>query len=348
MLFRSRMEVRAGQVDKFVSSPPGHIRAVLVFGPDQGAVHERANAVARSVVPDLSDPFRVVDLDEAKIASDPACVRDEATALSMTGGRRLVRIRDAGNGITPALAGFLDAPVGDALIVVEAGDLAKGGSLRQLFVRCDDAAAIGCYADNAQTLESLIRASLRRDNLSIEEEALATLVSRLGSDRGVTRAELEKLALYSMDETTITVAQIDAVLGDESALRIDELSDSAGLGEYAELDRMLTRLWASGVAAGTVLRRTMSHFHQLLVIRAEVDHGSNAEEAIRKLRPPVHFSRTRNVLAQARRWPSDRIMQALRHLYEAEALTRTTGVPEQAACSRALFSVAALAQAGHR
>lgn len=342
------MEVKTAQIDKFVASPPRDIRAVLVFGPDQGAVHERANALARTVVPDLSDVFRVVELDEAKIVSDPASLADEAAALCMTGGRRVVRIRDAGNGIAPAMGRFLDEPIGDALIIVEAGDLAKSASLRQLFVRCDEAAAIGCYADNDQTLANVIRASLRRDNLSIDEDALATLVSRLGSDRGVTRAELEKLALYAMGETALTVAQIDAVLGDESALRMDELSDSAGLGQYAELDRMLTRLWASGVAAGAVLRRTMSHFHQLLVIRAEVDHGGDAEEAVRKLRPPVHFSRTRNVLAQARRWPAERIMQALKHLYEAEALTRTTGIPEQAACGRALFSVAALAQVERR
>ncbi len=214
------MEVKTAQIDKFVASPPRNIRAVLVFGPDQGAVRERANAIARTVVPDLSDPFRVVELDEAKIISDPACLADEAAALAMTGGRRVVRIRDAGNGITPAMGRFLDEPIGDALIVVEAGDIAKSGSLRQLFVRCDEAAAIGCYADSDQTLANVIRASLRRDNLSIDEDALATLVSRLGSDRGVTRAELEKLALYAMGETALTVAEIDAVLGDESALRM--------------------------------------------------------------------------------------------------------------------------------
>jgi hypothetical protein len=38
--------------------------------------------------------------------------------------------------------------------------------------------------------------------------------------------------------------------------------------------------------------------------------------------------------------------EALTHLYEAEALVKTTAVPGEAACGRALLSVAALANAG--
>jgi len=38
--------------------------------------------------------------------------------------------------------------------------------------------------------------------------------------------------------------------------------------------------------------------------------------------------------------------EALTYLYEAEALVKTTAVPGEAACGRALLSVAALANAG--
>ena len=74
------MEIKSAQIDRFVANPPANLVAALIFGPDRGAVRERANALARSVVPDLSDPFRVADLDEDKIASDPAILRDEAAA----------------------------------------------------------------------------------------------------------------------------------------------------------------------------------------------------------------------------------------------------------------------------
>ena len=84
------------------------------------------------------------------------------------------------------------------------------------------------------------------------------------------------------------------------------------------------------------------------MLREDAADGADMTQAIKKIRPPLHFSRRRNFLAQVSRWNSERILQALKYLYEAEALTRTTGVPEQAACSRALFSVAALAKPERR
>jgi DNA polymerase-3 subunit delta len=257
-------------------------------------------------------------------------------------------VRDAGNALAPVMADYLDEPAGDALIILEAGDLAKNSALRQLFIREDQVAAVACYPDTAQNLESLIRATLSAHGISIDSDTVPLLASRLGSDRGVTRSELEKLSLYAMDDKRVTEDHINAVMGDESALRVDEVADSAGLGDYVRLDRNLSRMWAAGTAPASVLRRMMAHFQQVLATREEVARGQNAEVAMKKLRPPIHFSRSRSFLAQVSRWNSDRLLQALTHLYEAEALTRTTGVPEEAVCSRALFTVAALAQAERR
>src|SRR5215208_4654710 len=119
------MEVKAAAADKFIGQLPRSVVAVLVYGPDQGLVRERAAAVARTVLADLNHPFRVTELDDSTLESDPARLWDEAAALSMTGGRRVVRVRSANNGLAGTFEKFLSAPPGDALIVVEAGELAK-------------------------------------------------------------------------------------------------------------------------------------------------------------------------------------------------------------------------------
>ena len=53
------MKLAASRIGGFLQRPDPEIRAVLLYGPDEGLVHERAGIVARSVCPDLSDPFRV-------------------------------------------------------------------------------------------------------------------------------------------------------------------------------------------------------------------------------------------------------------------------------------------------
>ncbi len=340
------MEIKSHLADRFVARPPADLVAALVYGPDQGMVRERAAALARSVVADLNDPFRVAELDEAGLDADPARLWDEAAALSMTGGRRVVRVRGAGNGLAKEFERFLSEPKGDALIIVEAGELAKSAALRRVFEDADNAAAIACYPDRERDLEEVVRAALKEMHLSIDADALDYAVSRLGSDRGVTRSELEKLALYAMGETTVTSAHVAAVLGDESELRMEETFDAAGEGNYARLDICLSRLWAAGTSPVAVLRQAMTHFQRLLLVRVDADEGKNAAATMKKLRPPVHFSREQSFRGQVSRWTPSRLEEALTHLYEAEALVKTTAIPGEAACGRALLSVAALANAG--
>lgn len=339
------MIVKANDADRFVAHPPPDLKAALVFGPDSGLVRERAAAIAKSVVADLSDPFRVAELDDSALASDPARLWAEAAALSMTGGRRVVLIKGAGNALAKEFERFLAAPPGDTLIVVEAGDLAKSASLRRVFEDAESAAAVPCYPDSEAALETLVRAQLKARGLSIQPEALDLAVSRLGSDRGVTRSELEKLALYAMNEKTVTLAHVEASMGDESELRMEEALDAAGTGDYARLDRELNRLWASGTSPVAALRQGLTHFQRLLLVRAEKDEGKDVTGAIKRMRPPVHFSREAAFRAQVSSWTSAKLEEALTHLYEAEALVKTTAIPTEAACARAFLSVAALGKA---
>jgi DNA polymerase-3 subunit delta len=338
------MIVRARDADRFVARPPAQLLAALLYGPDQGLVRERARILAQTVVADLSDPFRVAELEEGTIESDPARIFDEAASLSMTGGRRVVRVRGAGNALASLFERFLAEPVGDALIVVEGGDLAKSASLRRVFEEADKAAAIGCYLDSAEDLETLVRGQLKAAGLSIESDALDYAVGRLGSDRGVTRLEIEKLALYAMGEATVTQAHVAAVLGDESELRIDSVLDAAGEGDFVRLDRELTRLWAAGTAPVALLRQALGHFQRLLQLRAQMDEGADAVTSLKKLRPPLHFSRESSFRGQLARWTTARLAEGLNLLYEGEAMVKTTAVPAEAVSSRALFSVAALAK----
>jgi DNA polymerase III subunit delta len=340
------MEVKAGAAERFIGNLPSGLVAALVYGPDQGLVRERAVTVAKSVLADLNDPFRVAELDESLLEADPARLWDEAAALSMTGGRRVVRVRSANNGLAKTFEKFLASPPGDALIVIEAGDLAKSGALRRVFESAANAAAIPCYPDDGRALEDLVRAHLKSLGLSIEEGALHYAVSRLGSDRGITRSELEKLALFAMGDKTVTEAHVAEIMGDESELRMDEALDAAGEGDYSRLDKRLSQLWAAGTQPVGVLRQAMGHFQRLMAVRAEADEGGNVAAAIKKLRPPVHFSRENSMRAQASRWSLPQLQTALDILYEGEALLKTTGVPNEAVCGRALLSVAALAGRG--
>jgi DNA polymerase-3 subunit delta len=338
------MIIKSHEADKYVASPPKGLLVALVYGPDSGLVQERAEKLLKTVTPDLTDPFNTVDLNEATLQADPARLADEAAAMSMMGGRRSVRVRGAGNDLAELFESFLDDPKGDALIVIEAGDLAKTSALRKLFDGHKTAAAVQCYPDSLRDLGDVVREALRAEGLTITPDALEDAVSRLGSDRGITRREIEKLVLYMYGQKQVTLEDVRAVMGDEAEARSESACDAAGTGDLAKLDRELERLWAADTQPAQVIRSAMGHFQRLLQAREQAARGISIDDVMKRLRPPIHFSRATAFKNQASRWNGDKLGEALDMLLEAEVLSRTTGAPAEAVTGRTLMNIAAMAR----
>lgn len=341
------MKITGGRIDAFVGRPDPTIAAILVYGPDRGLVRERSERLARTVVDDPADPFRVVELTAGDLKTDPARLADEAAAISLGGGRRLVRLRDAGDPAATLFAAFFaTADAANALVLVEAGDLAKRSALRKVFEEAANAAALPCYADDARSLAAVVAETLGAHGLRATPDAQAFLAANLGSDRSITRAELEKLALYMGEPGTVTLQDAMACVGDSAATSMDGVVFATAGGDLAALERTLARAFNEGIAAIAILRSANRHFLRLHWVRGQVAAGKTVEQAVAALRPPVIFLHADAVKAHARRWPAERIGRALSILLEAELDCKTTGMPDVAVCSRALLRIAQAARAG--
>jgi DNA polymerase-3 subunit delta len=109
------VKIEPRQVEAFLKKPDPKIRGVVVYGNDDGLIAERAVALAKTVCEDLKDPFRVVDISGDMLKGDPARLADEFGAMSMLGGRRVIRVRPAGEESVAALENLAAAPAGDGL-----------------------------------------------------------------------------------------------------------------------------------------------------------------------------------------------------------------------------------------
>jgi DNA polymerase III subunit delta len=342
------VKLAAGQVDGFLRRPDPQIRAVLLFGPDAGLVRERADTLARAVCPDLRDPFRVAELSAATLAADPARLADEAAQISLMAGRRVVRLRDAGDQQAPLFARFLADMPGDALVVAEAGELPSRSALRRAFEEAAHAAAIGCYAGNARDLAAVIRDTFAAHRIAISRDAVAFLVEHLGGDRLLTRAELEKLTLYAGAGGRIELADAQLVISDSAALSLDDAVLAAAEGDAAALDRALARVFQEGENAVTVIRALLRHLHRLHVLSIQLAGGGSIDNAIRNARPPIFFKQQDSWRRQLQRWTEPRLRDALDRAAEAEFRMKQTGLPAETLCRQAMFAIAQMARAGSR
>jgi DNA polymerase-3 subunit delta len=336
------VKIAAGQIERFLKAPNPKTPVVLIYGPDEGLVRERVDRLIKTVLDDPKDPFRSSDLAADQVKGDPGLLLDEARALCLMGGRRVVRIRQAGDGLKAACTNLLALDVIDALVVIEGGDLGGGSSLRKLIEQAANAAALPCYRDEGRDLGSLIDRLLAERGLRVDREAKAYLVDHLGGDRGVTRAELDKLLLYVGPEAETAEIGLDTVaqvVGDSAAVGLDDLAHAATLGDQVKVERCLNRLLGEGQAPVRLIRTLINHVTRLKRLALLMERGESVDRAIGQARPPIHFRRKGDVKASLRRWSGRRLGAAQAKLLEAEIACKTTGRPDALLCREAVFSI---------
>ncbi|MFO1067387.1 MAG: DNA polymerase III subunit delta [Geminicoccaceae bacterium] len=342
------MKLAAKAVEGFVARPDPAAALILLYGPDTGLVAERARRLALKVVDDLGDPFRVSDLAADRLRAEPQLLAEEAQALCLLGGRRLVRVRQATDqDVGAALRLLAEHGAPAALVLVEAGELGGNSSIRRLVEAAPYGMALPCFRDEDRDLATLIRSALEAEGLTADPDALAYLATHLGSDRAVTRSELDKLAIYigEREDRRVHLDDASAVVDDNAALAIDDAIHAMLLGE-PQLDQRLVRLFSEGQRPEGILRQLTRFMVTLLRLSLQVEAGTPADVAIGGLRPPL-FWRTRDTTAAAlQRWRSRDIAAALEALQGAELRCRQRGMPAETVCRRVLAALQPRRDAG--
>jgi DNA polymerase-3 subunit delta len=337
------MKLEARRVGAFLRDP-GACRVVLLFGEDAGLIRDRAEMLVRAVAGTLDDPFLVADL--TRETADRLV--EEASSLPLTGGRRVVRLREASDAATDRVKAIL-AGKAPALVVLEGTGLATRSRLRTAVEAAADGVAIGCYPEEGRALEDTIRASFAELKVGVEQEALGWLVGQLGADRASTKREIEKLALYAGPGGRVDLDAAMACVGDLAGLSLDDALFAATEGDVATTDRALELALAEGTTAVGVLRAAMAHLQRLHRVRLVMaENGTTAADAAKTARPPVFFRRTGAFLKALALWSPATLSGALGFLSEAEAQCKRTGAPDMTICRNAVLTLARRAAGGRR
>jgi DNA polymerase-3 subunit delta len=334
--------IKAAEVENFLARADRAPPVILVYGPDAGLVHERAEALIRNWVEDPSDPFALVRLEGDEL--EPTRLIEEANTIPLFGGRRAVWLKGGGRNVVPAVEALIASPSPDCRVVIEAGELRANSPLRVACEQAKDAIALPCYPDDEEQLLRLIESEMRGSALSISPEASAALVSLLGGDRLASRQELAKLALFARGKGQVGLEDIIAVVSDASALEADDLVDAAFAGHSAELEVKFGRARTAGIAAGTVVFAAVRHAAQLHKARLAIERGASSWEATKGIFG--YFKRKDAINTALRIWTSARLERAMTQLAEAALESRRQSALAAVIEQRALLALAA--NAGER
>ena len=141
------------------------------------------------------------------------------------GGRRLVRVRQAGDGVTAAVRLLLEVGEPAALVVLEAGELAGGSSLRRAVEAAPQAMALPCFRDEGRDLGATVRAALALPESELPQPEPPSKVPRgLGPV-----IELLRVLLKLKCEEHHVAQRLVATAGDLEAIATQSRPDVAAL-----------------------------------------------------------------------------------------------------------------------
>ena len=174
------------------------------------------------------------------------------------------------------------------------------------------------------------------------------LVSRLGADRALSRGEIDKLILYCAGRTAVTADDILAIVGDATEAGLEEIAVAAANGEAVKVVHDYDRAINAGESSQAILLIAMRYFQRLQRLTAQIDKGKSPEEAVRGLRPPVHFKLKDTLTRQCRIWSTAALGDALERLSAAQVQARLNSAMDDILAERVLFNLAAHAQRARR
>jgi DNA polymerase-3 subunit delta len=180
---------------------------------------------------------------------------------------------------------------------------------------------------------------LDKAGLKIDSETRSYLMTRLGADQALSRAEVAKLALFASGHGRVAPEDIDAIVGDSAEIAVETFVYEVSGGETKEALRQLARLAAAGTEPSVALSALGRHFTQLHRIASAQAAGVNVEQALRSIRPRPHFKREKAFVADSRRLGAQRLLEALPLIQDAVKRARLNPDLERAVAERLVLTL---------
>ena len=346
------MKVTGGRQSRFLEQPPHDLVGALLFGPDRGLVKERAAALIKTLAPDVDPAFGATVLTADDLASDPARLMDELSAMSLLGGTRLVRLRLDHERNGAAIAKIIkqvdtDPTLAEAKLVIEAGDLSPRSATRKACEAARHFAALGCYPaglrDRRRMVEDTLK-SVGEHGIGVSADALDLWVPLIEGDHALARGEIEKMALFKgygrEPGATVSVDDVRELAAGAQGASIDPIIQDAMAGRVDGVDSRFRRAVESKISPVAIHFALQRHLLRLNEAAARMESGDSALSAVRSLRPPVFRMMEDAFVAQLSRWSPPALRSALSQCQAVERQLKSTGAPANALTEQLLFGLA--------
>jgi DNA polymerase-3 subunit delta len=320
-----------------VDQPDSNIRFYLFHGPDDA----QSRGLGQRLTETLSASRFVISGSAVK--SDPAILTDEAGAMNLFGGTRVVWVEPAGDEIAAGVEALLEANAAESPVVAIAGALRKTSALLKLAESSPQATAFAAYAPEGADAEQMVAEVGRRFGLKISSPVAARVAESCANDQAIVSQELQKLALF-IDASPQSPKELDhdaidavgAELPEGEVLHLADLALAGRVGDLAEELGQMSR----GVEGIPVVRALQRRLLQLAPARARIERGESPDGVMTSLGRSLFWKDKPLVAKFLSMWDSRRLATVGERAARLEHELIFSEVPNQEALGEELIAIA--------
>lgn len=332
------MKATKANIGRAVDQPSPDTRFYLFHGPDEA----QSRALAQRLLDALGATKYL--LASGQVKSDPALLVDEAGAMSLFGGKRLIWIEPATKDIEEAVLPVLEAPAVESPVVAIAGALPKTSPLIKLAESSPLATSFQAWIPDGEEAGRIVTDLGRRFGLKISPPVASRLAESSGNDQAIASQELQKLALYVGASPEAPKELDHGAIDDVGAGHAEgdflRLADMALGGELDELADELARLPAGGSEAIPVIRSLQRRLLMLAPARARVESGERVGAVMASFGRALFFKEKDKVERMLSRWTAADLATVAERAGKLERSLMLTKAPDREALGEELFAIA--------
>lgn len=327
-----------GSIGRAVDDPDPKIRFYLFHGADEA----QSSALGERLVSALKASKQAVA--SGALRGDPALLADEAGAIDMFGGAKVIWIQPAADEIVPAVEALLEASACESPVVAIAGPLKKSSALLKLADEDPLSLSHVSYEMDARDAERLVVEMARTEGLRLQSGVASRIAEACANDRRMMAAELAKLALY-VDASPnapkdLDLAALDAVGADMAGDYLG-LTDIALSGDLGTLADELSGLQSSGKDAIPLIRSLQRRLLMLAPLRSRVDGGERPQAVMTSLGKSLFWKDKPLVERLLGSWDSAGLARVFERVGALERrLMRSDSPPSEDAVGEELIAIA--------
>ena len=239
---------------------------------------------------------------------------------------KLIIINRATDKIKTIIDEILEKEIDDLVLIVNAQILDKKSKLRSLFEKNKKTICVAFYADNSQTLSSIINNFFREYKIPVSQQSINLIVQRCRGDRLNLQNELEKIKSFTKNKKIIDIKDLLKLTNIAENYSVSELIDNCLAKNKKRTINILNENNYSLDDCILIIRTFLIKSKRLLRLSKEIDNNKNIDEIISSFKPPIFWKDKDIIKQQIQSWSYNNIKNLIYKINETELIIKKNSI----------------------